>query len=290
MERTEATGFGVAAVGHVALIAALMLLLDKSGSFIPPPAMEVSFAEDVGLVSTAPDTEASAPAFSEDTGPVEEASGADSSVPEAEAIPEPEVSRTPSPSTPRDRPEEPRRTARSNVPSQPRPQPQRTQPQRTESQRSQPQRSTPPGRGPAQQTRRSGLPNLNSFNTDGEGRSQQPSGAMVTAQVSGNIAGALRAAFTPCANRAALPADEARSIFVTVRVTLNRDGSLANIDNIRVRNPNPDLARYEQRMRELTLGIVRCATPVRQLASQLGEYYDVPRGWRVSDYTFPQRR
>jgi TonB-like protein len=55
MDRAEATGLGVALAGHGALLAALSLGL--AGARLPPPRnqpIEVSFVEDVGLVSTAP--------------------------------------------------------------------------------------------------------------------------------------------------------------------------------------------------------------------------------------------
>ena len=273
MERTEASGFGVALVGHIALIVALKFLLDTSGALTPPPAMEVSFAEDIGLVSTAPETEASAPALGDEPGPAEEAAGGETSVPEPEPIAEPEPARTPSPSTPRDRPEEPRRIARSNVPSQARPQPQR-QPQR--------QPATRPGSGQAERSRGSRLPSAGSFGDDaGTSREQ---GAVVTAQVRASLDQAILRALQPC-QRQNLPASEARAIRVRVAVTLNADGSLASARVAGVNDYDDSLSRYEQRMREIALSVVRECTPIRGLPA---EYYSVARGWRQFNYTFPR--
>lgn len=288
MERTEATGFGIALVGHIALIVALKFLLDTSGALTPPPAMEVSFAEDVGLVSSAPETAASAPAFGEEPGPAEEAAGSEASIPEPEPVAEPEPTRDPSPSTPRDRPEEPRRTARSNVPSQPRQQPQQrpqAQPQRQQAQpQRQPQRqpSTRPGSGPAQTNRGSRLPSAGSFGDDA-GTSRE-AGAVVTAQVRANLDQAILRALQPC-QRQNLPAEEARAIRVRVTVTLNADGSLGSARVAGVNDYDDSLRRYEQRMREIALSVVRECTPIRGLPA---EYYSVARGWRQFNYTFPR--
>ena len=278
MERTEASGFGVALVGHIALIVALKFLLDTSGALTPPPAMEVSFAEDVGLVSTAPDTEASAPALGDEPGPAEDAAGGEASVPESEPVAEPEPARTPSPSTPRDRPEEPRRNARSNVPSQARPQPQR-QPQR---------QATRPGSGPAERSRGSRLPSAGSFGDDAGTSRQQAAVAspQVRASIRSIIAGELR---NPRCRNQASPAPEARAIRVTMTVTLARDGSIESMSNVRVRNDDPNAARYETRVRELAVALLRCVAPFSQLASRHPEFYqNYPAGWRTFPYGFPE--
>jgi hypothetical protein len=55
MDRAEAAGFGIAAAGHLALLAALSL--GFAASRLPPPRsdpIEVSFVDEVGLESTAP--------------------------------------------------------------------------------------------------------------------------------------------------------------------------------------------------------------------------------------------
>lgn len=288
MERTEATGFGVALVGHIALVVALMLLLDKSGALTPPPAMEVSFAEDVGLVSTAPETEASAPAEGEEPGPAEEAAGSEASVPEPAPAPEPDPVRTPSPPTPRDRPEEPRRTARSNVPSQPRPQPQQrpqAQPQRQQQQRTaqaQPQRQGQPGRGQAQQSRGSRLPSAGSFGSD-PGSNTRPA-AQMTGQAAADIGSAIQRQVQPCAIRQRPPAPEAREIVTSVRLRLTREGGLAAAPQVVGQDGiNEDNRRYAELVRERAILAFRECSPLRNLPQEL---YDVPRGWQTFTLRF----
>jgi outer membrane biosynthesis protein TonB len=283
MERTEATGFGVALVGHIALILALKLLLDTSGALTPPPAMEVSFAEDVGLVSTAPETEASAPALGDEPGPAEEAAGSEASVPEPEPAPVPEPVRTPMPSTPRDRPEEPRRNARSNVPSQPRPQPQR-QPQARPQRQQQPQRqpATRPGSGQAQQSRGSRLPSAGSFGTD-PGTNTRPA-AQMTGQAAADIGSAIQRQVQPCALRQRPPAPEAREIVTSIRLQLTRDGRLAATPQVTGQSGiDEDNRRYAELVRERAILAFRECSPLRNLPQEL---YDVPRGWQTFTLRF----
>lgn len=287
MERTEATGFGVALIGHIALIVALKFLLDTSGALTPPPAMEVSFAEDVGLFSTAPETEASAPAEGEEPGPTEDAAGGEASMAEPEPIPEPEPVRTPSPPTPRDRPEEPRRTARSNVPSQPRPQPQQrpqAQPQRPQQRtaQAQPQRQVQPGRGQAQQSRGSRLPSAGSFGSD-PGSNTRPA-AQMTGQAAADIGSAIQRQVQPCAIRQRPPAPEARQIITSVRLRLTREGGLAAAPQVVGQDGiNEDNRRYAELVRERAILAFRECSPLRNLPQEL---YDVPRGWQTFTLRF----
>jgi outer membrane biosynthesis protein TonB len=298
MERTEASGFGIALVGHIALILALKALLDTSGALTPPPAMEVSFAEDVGLVSTAPETEASAPAQGEEPGPAEEAAGGEASMPEPVPAPAPvpEPARTPSPSTPRDRPEEPRRTARSNVPSQPRPQQQQQRPQaqpqrqpqrpaQTQPQRSaqaQPRRTGQPGAGQAPQSRGSRLPSAGSFGDDA-GTNTRPA-AQMTGQAAADIGSAIQRQVQPCAIRQRPPAPEAREIVTSIRLHLTRDGRLASAPQVVGQaGIDEDNRRYAELVRERAILAFRECSPLRNLPQEL---YDVPRGWQTFTLRF----
>ena len=116
-------------------------------------------------------------------------------------------------------------------------------------------------------------------------RPQRPAAAM-TGEARASINAAIRRALLPC-ERQPLPAPEAAAIEVDVRVTLGRDGGLADADVVRVRNPDPALEMYERRMRDLALNVIRQCTPIRGLP---GELYDVPRGWRQFTYTFDPRQ
>jgi outer membrane biosynthesis protein TonB len=113
----------------------------------------------------------------------------------------------------------------------------------------------------------------------------RPAAAM-TGEARASINAAIRRALLPC-QRQNLPAPEAAEVQVVVNVTLNRDGSLAEASVSRVINNDPELERYERRMRDLALNVIRQCTPIRGLPAEL---YDVPRGWRQFPYTFDARR
>ena len=258
MDRAEATGLGVAVAGHVALIAALALGLANA---VNPPdvpsAMEVSFVEDMGLVSAAPQPAVEQPAQSmaPEAGPPEEAVPA----------PQPE----PFPPQPRAAPvPEPRPAPRQAAPAPARPAPKNSVPRER-------------ARGT-----RLGPDLLKGIGADpSPSRSAAPPATM-TGEARASINAAIRRALVPC-ERQPLPAPEAGAIKVDVRVRLNPNGSLADADVLRVRNPDPALAMYERRMQDLALAIVRGCTPIRGLPAEL---YDVPRGWRQFTYQFDPRQ
>lgn len=288
MERAEATGFGVALVLHAGLIAMLSLAV-RNTLETPPPAMEVSFVEDVGMVSSAPASIAPpAPAVGEEIGPAEEAAGEAAAAPEE--VPEP----TPPPPPPRAETGERRRpdVTRNAVPIRPPvPRPIRVaeaRPRPTPPRPARPQQRTGSAQGQAQRSRGSVLDRLSREFGRGpaaaQGRSPQPQGAVVTARVRASLDQAILRALLPC-QRQPLPAPEARAIRVRVAVTLNRDGSLASASVTGVTNNDTSLRQYERRMREIAVSVVRQCTPIRGLPA---EYYAVARGWRQFNYTFPR--
>lgn len=257
MDRAEAGSVGVSLLGHAALFGLMAFAVSRPDPTLPPAPMEVSFVDEVGLTSAAPQAVQSPPeqGMAPETGPTEDAAP------------------SPDPQLPAMRPQPPQPSASpTETPSPPR---QRTQPQ--------PRERTVPG----QTTRRSLLGDdiLKGIGRDpSPSRSQQAPAAM-TGEARASINAAIARALQPC-ERQPLPSPEAAAIKVDVRVALNPDGSLASADVLRVRNPNPDLALYERRMQDLALAIVRRCTPIRGLPAQ---YYDVPRGWRQFTYQFDPR-
>ena len=259
MDRAEATGFGVAVTGHAALLAALTLGLATVAS--PPigtSSIEVSFVEEVGLVSAAPEAVTQPPeqGMAPDAGPPEEA-------PAPVAEPAPAVAQPPRPAA----------------------QPEPKQAQRVRERPAQPQ---PNSEAAGERTRRPRIGNdlLKGLGADpSPSRSQNPP-AVMTGEARASINAAIRRALIPC-ERQPLPSPEAAAIEVDVRVTLNRNGSLAEANVLRVRNNDPDLEMYERRMRDLALNVIRQCTPIRGLPAEL---YDVPRGWRQFTYTFDPRQ
>lgn len=306
MDRTVATGAGVAFVGHVALIALLIWLARMAPTpVVPPPEIEVSFEEDVGLVSSAPEApQTAAPAEGEEAPIPEQAAGADAAVPE-EAPPEPEVVTEPTPSVSRDRPEAPRRDARSNQPSTrrevtpPRPQPPRPQQSRPTPPRPTPQRQTPPrqpqrpaatpgqsqrpattpGRGQGQRSTGSRLPSLGSFGRDpsAPAREARPA-ATVSAQARASFTALLARQIQRCSSQQRLSASEARSLRPVVSFTLNRDGSLASAPRVlRTEGQDESNSRYVDLANEAIIRAIRSCAPYRGLPA---EQYDAPNGWR----------
>lgn len=256
MQREEAVGLYASLTGHVTLLALLtygVLFLPKAPP-AEPRAMGVAFVDEAGLTSAAPDPAAEAPMIGAATeaGPIEDSA----STPAPAAAPVPPQALA----------------ALENAASQPR-------------QVRQPARPSPqPGAG--ERTRRSILDDRNflkGIGADRVSQSNRPPAQMTGAQRS-SIRGLIARALIPCEGQS-FPAPQARAIKVQVRVTLNRNGSLADADVVGVRNGNPDLARYETRMRELALAVVRGCTPIRGLPD---EYYDVSGGWRQFNYQFPR--
>ena len=264
MDRAEAAGLGVAAVGHVALFAALSLGFATMGDPpAPSDAIEVSFADDVGLTSQAPQPVPAAPApgAAPEAGPIEDAPALPAPR-EAAPLPSP----VPSPAPSRRPAEAPRADAPARRAATP---------------------ARPNAAASGQRTRRP-------LNADdllkGIGRdptdtpAARPAAAM-TGEARASINAAIRRALVPC-ERQPLPAPEAAAINVTVRVALEPDGSLASAEVTRVQNPNPALQQYERRMQDLALAVIRRCTPIRGLPAEL---YDVPRGWRQFNYVFDPR-
>lgn len=269
-DRTEAAGFGVAVAGHAALFAALALGLTAVQETPPmPPAMEVSFAEDVGVQTSGATTEPTAQSFAPEAGPPEEAAPA----------PQPE------PAPPQPLPEPVARQAEPAPQQRPTP----PQPQRAAPAPAQRQAQAAPaptrGTGNARTNRGSALGSeiLKGIGDDPVSRNPRASGVVVSNEARASMDAAILRALLPC-QRQVLPAPEARAIRVRVEVTLNRNGSLANARVMSVANNDPDLRIYEQRMRDLAVNVVEQCAPIRGLPS---EYYNVPRGWRQFRYVFP---
>ena len=155
-----------------------------------------------------------------------------------------------------------------------------------------PPRSSRPASPPAQSARGPRGTHQRSIRDDrnflkGLGRDRVSQSNNPPAQMTGAARSSMRSliarALMPCENQP-FPAPQARAIRVQVRVTLNRNGSLASAEVTSVRNGNPELERYERRMRDLALAVVRaarrcaaCRTKLR-CRRRLGQFnYQFPR-------------
>jgi type IV secretory pathway VirB10-like protein len=260
IERTDAAGLGVALLGHLALLAMLSLGLFAAATTPPAQdAIEVSFVEDVALDSASPTPAATPPpaAAAPELGPVEEApatpdAATGSAAPVAPA-PAPAVA-PPRESDSRDRrrPEEPRQT-------------------------------------PGQRARAARLGDLNpdAFGRDPARRpapAAAPAAAM-TAQAAASIAQAIARQVQPCADRQVYPGPGAERIVTSLRLRLNRDGSLQGRPVVAgQRGTDDENSRYAQRVADLAVNAFVSCAPLRGLPAEL---YDVPRGW--SNFTMNYR-
>ncbi|MGQ0659420.1 cell envelope biogenesis protein TolA [Sphingosinicella sp.] len=248
MERAEAAGLGVALLGHLALLAALSLGLFAAAT--PPAAqdaIEVSFVEDVALDSASPTpaTPPPPPRAADELGPTEEAPATPS--------PAPVAAQPPSESDARDRrrPEEPRQT-------------------------------------PGQRARASRLADLNLDNLGRDpSRASAPAApaAAMTAQAAASIAQAIIRQVQPCADRQVYPGPGAERIVTSLRLRLNRDGSLQGRPVVAgQRGLDDENGRYAQRVADLAVNAFVSCAPLRGLPADL---YAVPRGW--SNFTMNYR-
>ena len=258
MDRAEAAGFGVAAAGHAALLAALMLAVGVA-SRVPPPAapFEVSYVEEIGPVAASPRPAVEPPAQSvaPALGPPQEAAAAPASEP-APPLPAPR----PAPSPDRARPE-PARKAPAAAPRAERPR------ESARGSRLGPDLLKGLGRDPS------------------PSRAQDPPGAVMSASAAADIGSAIARQIQPCADRQVDPGPGASRIVTTVNLRLNRDGSLAARPRV-VRQSGIDdsNSRYADRVADLAIAAFTGCSPLRGLPQEL---YDVPRGW--SNFTMNYR-
>jgi outer membrane biosynthesis protein TonB len=280
VERADAAGLGVALVAHVALLWALGL--SRQPETPPPPAMEVSFVEETGLVSSAPTAEPAAASVAPDLGAPEEAAAAtpEPAPPEPQRpIPQPAPAPQPAQRQPAPTPQPAQRQAA------PTPQPRRPAPAPAQSTPQPQPRQAQQGTGRADSNRGSRLGSdiLKGIGDDPVSRNPRPAAAVVSNEARASMDAAILRALLPC-QRQVLPAPEARSIRVRVEVTLTPTGNVASARVMSVANDDPDLRIYEQRMRDLAVNVIEQCAPIRGLPA---EYYNVPRGWRTFRYVFP---
>ena len=297
MERAEATGLGLATAGHVALFALLSAGFATATRDTPvSPPMEVSFVEEVDLISSTPEPAAEAPAQSvaPDLGPPEE------SAPQPEPIPAP-----PEPLPPPPKPIEPAPPPKPQpiakpAPPKPAPKPVRAPPKPKAAAKPAEKpasKASPPApakvkpaptaaakaasaRGPAQQTRASRLGSdfLKGIGSDPTpSTSQKPTGAVMSSKARADIGSAITRQVQPCANQQVNPGPGAERIQVTINLKLNRDGSLAARPRIvDTRGVDDQNRRYADRVGDLAVATFVGCSPLRGLPAEL---YDVANGW-----------
>lgn len=261
IDQSEAGGLGIAAVGHLILLAGLSL---GFAPVTPPPTvnpMEVSFVEEVALLSAAPSAAVEPPAAS---------SVPETSLPQEELLSEPmpaEVSSAPPP--PRKAEERPALEPALDKRA-PRPTPLKAKPPA--------KRSNPANRAIA--TRRSPLGKdfLKNLGADPVSKSSQPVAATMSRQASVDIASAILRQVQPCANQQVNPGPGAEKIRVTINLKLNPNGSLRAPPRVTGRSGvDESNRRYAERVEELAIATFKGCSPLRGLPTEL---YDVSNGWK----------
>ncbi|MCW3846233.1 hypothetical protein OF829_03210 [Sphingomonas sp. LB-2] len=260
IDRRDIFGLAGAIVGHAGLLAAILFFAPKGPSkpFVPSNApIMVTLADDVGLISAAPDPSDQPPAS---------ASAGEEAPPDTEiAPPEPQ----PDPET------------------QPKPAPPRPNPDASERQRPDRQRTNQQTQPNSNGRPRPGL-NLNLSANDGpapektNGTGNQ-SQASTTGKPQMDLGQAIKRAVQPCADQQVIPAPEARQIWVIVQLRLNRDGSLAGLRIVGHEGTNDSNERYVARVDDAVEAIFRGCTPIRGLPPEL---YDVPGGWQSRKFRY----
>ena len=255
MDRPEAAGLGVALAAHGALIAALSVGL--AGARLPPlqrEPIEISFVEDVGIVSAAsePAAEAPAPSIAPETGVPEEAAAEP-----ARAVEVPRPAPTPGIAPPRP-------TART-VPA-----------------KAQPNRAPAPS-GAAKATRGS---RLGADFLKGLGRDQTPSQSQ--AAPAATIGAAARSSLGAEVRRQLKPhwkaptGADAELLRTELSVSLARDGGVERVEVVGTSGQTASNRPQVKLHQEQAIRAVRLAAPFRLPA----EFYDA---WKVIRPAFDRR-
>ena len=301
-DRSRAIEFGASAAIHVALIAGLSVVLLSPPKPPPPPApMDVTIADDVGLVATAPQN-VTPPAQSQapELGKPEDAAPA-APAPEPQPMPvnpapAPKVAE-PAPPKPRPAPVPPPKPAAVAKPqpqrpapaAAPKPQPAKARPAPSGALAGVVGRTgtgTTPGatnrtpRGSSLGGVMSGLgatPNTSKSNT--------PKGATMSAAAAMDIAQKIKQRIQPCANRQVNPAPGyAEDITVLVNLKINPDGSLKTRPSVIGHRGVTDAnSRYVSAVDDRAIATFMGCAPLTGLPSDL---YNVPRGWSDFNTTF----
>lgn len=107
-----------------------------------------------------------------------------------------------------------------------------------------------------------------------------PPGATMNAQAAADIGSAIKRQVQPCADRQINPGPGASRIVVVVRLSINRDGSLAAPPAIAgdPQGVDDENGRYVDAVKRNAIATFTGCSPLRDLPPDL---YDVPRGWKT---------
>jgi outer membrane biosynthesis protein TonB len=265
MDRAEKTALAIAAAGHAILFGVLSVgfLATPNPDKLKPVPVEISFADQVALESTAPVVSSApeAPKKSPVEAPVE---------PET-APPEPVREPDPQPIKPKPQPPKP-----APAPA-PAPVKQPTPPQKPTSAAPPSYARQPPKRDVRPTGNLDGL-DIGRTNNKTESKATTPPAAVMSAAAAADIGSAIKRQVQPCADRQVSPGPGAENIVSLVQLQFNRDGSLAAPPKVISRTGvDADNERYVTRVDDAVRSIFAGCSPLRGFPPEL---YDVPRGWK----------
>ena len=282
MDRAEKAGLGIAVIGHAVLFGALSLgwLFTASPPPPPPPSIEVSLVDKVGLEATAPQsTTPPAQSKAPELGTPEDAPAAPADQSEPDPTPPAPQPKAAPPPKPALAPPQPKKPAAPTPDTAKKP-PTREAAVATRTNRNDAQATgsaTKPGKRPhgalLDPSIVAGLSERPS-----QSRLQVPQAATMNVQAQMDIGSKIKELVQPCASRQRLLAPGVQRILVSIRLFINRDGSLSAdpkiVDHAGVDDDN---RRYVDQVDERAVAAFKCAAPLHGLPQDL---YDVPNGWR----------
>lgn len=221
--------------------------------------IQVTLADDIGMVSAAPDPaeEPPAPKAGEEVVQPD-----DSEI----APPDPE----PEPAKPKPKPE----------PAKPAPAPTAPKPRTPPTTATKPPTQSRPGRQVSEGFRNLDVSGPADTRTPGRGDRSQ---ASATGAEQANFLSAVKRQVQPCADRQTIPSAEAESIVAIVQLRLKRDGSLDSVRILRHEGVNGANQRYVTRVDDAVEAVFKGCTPLRGLPADL---YDVKGGWKSLTFRY----
>lgn len=269
MNRGEGTGLAVAIVGHAALFGVLSVgfLATPNANELKSQPIDISLVDEVAFEAAAPaSVEAPAESMAPDAGPLEyapaPAPAPDEAQPEAPA-PEPEPAPAPAP-VPKAVPKPaPKRPAPETKKAAPKATPKREAAPKTPTRTA--EKSKAAGESGAKARPRSSRLGDDFLKgvvgNESKGKAQTPRAQAVSGAAVASLGQAIIRQVQPCANRIASPGPGSNQIITTVRMRMQRNGSLAGRPEIvKQSGLDDDNRRYSQRVGELArAAMIQCA-------------------------------
>jgi outer membrane biosynthesis protein TonB len=283
MQRSEAIGLGIALVGHAILFGLLSVgfLATPNPEKLKQAPIDVSLVDEVGLVAKAPQAitppaESKAP----DQGPPEDA---------APPAQKEEVQPDPVPPAPQPKAAPPPKPAPNAAPQPKKP----VAPAPDKSKKPPTREAAPTGKKAGSVAGTGSDPNSDKKRARGsrlgddflKGLSDKPSQSqsvvaqapVMSQQAAADIGSAIRRQVQPCADRQVKPGPGAERIVVTIRLRMNRDGSLiGNPQILGHSGVDDENSRYQDRVDDNAIATFKGCSPLRGLPAEL---YAVPNGW-----------